>query len=31
VADVLDTLQRIGLVQSVAKLRELYDGGAHLE
>jgi hypothetical protein len=28
VGDVLDTLQRNGIVQSVAKLRELYDGGA---
>ncbi len=26
-SELLDTLQRSGLVQSVAKLRELYDGG----
>jgi predicted nucleic acid-binding protein len=29
-AQLLETLQRGGLVQSVAKLRELYDGGAAL-
>jgi predicted nucleic acid-binding protein len=30
-AEVLETLQRSGLVQAVAKLRELYDGGAVLD
>jgi hypothetical protein len=30
-AELLETLQQNGLVQTVAKLRELYDGGAALD